>query len=287
MSRTELEHWQAQGRWLDYRGHRIFLRETGAGEALLCLHGYPYAAWQWRKLWPDLATRYRCLGPDMIGCGFSDKPRDFGYSIQAQTDLMVELLRQLGIAEVHLLAHDYGVSIAQEWLARNLEGGPAPRVRSVCFLNGGILPEKFRERMEHRLIRLRGLQVALLFDGSSYVRSVGALYGAATRPPPQELMQDWELATRGGGLFVADRMFQFLEERIDNRERWVGALQKTGVPLCLINGAADPIAGRAMADTYREVVPQSALIPLEAIGHFPQLEAPDAVLKAYAEFRGR
>jgi pimeloyl-ACP methyl ester carboxylesterase len=287
MSRAELDQWRSQGRRLDYRGHAVFLREAGTGEALLCLHGYPYSGWHWRRLWPALSASHRVIAPDMLGCGFSDKPRDFNYNIPAQADLMAALLQQLDIAEVHLLAHDYGVSVAQELLARNLEGRESPRVRSVCFLNGGLLPEKFRERMEHRLIRLRGMQVALLFDGGSFARSVGALYGSDTRPAAEALALDWELATRNGGLFVADRIFHFLEERIDNRERWVGALQRTAVPLRLVNGAADPIAGQAMADTYREVVPNADVVSVPGIGHFPQLEAPDAVLSAYSEFRSR
>ncbi|MGH8561827.1 MAG: alpha/beta fold hydrolase, partial [Nevskiales bacterium] len=219
MSQSELEHWRTQGRAMVFHGHSVFLRESGQGEALLCLHGYPYSSWQWRRLWPALAAQYHVIAPDMIGCGFSDKPRDFGYNIPAQADLMTDLLRQLNVSEVHLLAHDYSVSIAQELLARNQEGAAGPRVRSVCFLNGGLLPEKFRERMEHRLIRLSGMQVALLFDGRSFERSVGALYGPDTRPSAGELAQDWELATRNGGLFVADKIFHFLEERIVNRER--------------------------------------------------------------------
>ncbi len=287
MHPSELENWLAQGRRVSCHGHSIFVREEGPGEALLCLHGYPFSSWQWRRLWAALAGRYRMLAPDMLGCGCSDKPRDFNYSISAQTDLMIDLLQQLGVTEVHLLAHDYGVSIAQEWLARNQEGATAPHVRSVCFLNGGLLPEKFRERMEHRLIRLRGLQMTLLFDERAFERSVGALYGPETRPSAGELHHDWELAVRNGGLFVADKIFHFLEERIENRERWVGAMQKAEVPLCLINGTADPIAGQAMLESYREIVPKSAVVPLESIGHFPHLEAPAAVLAAYLDFARR
>jgi pimeloyl-ACP methyl ester carboxylesterase len=285
MPQSELERWRSQGRLTNYHDHSIFLQDSGQGEALLCLHGYPYSSWQWRKLMPALQLHGRVIAPDMIGCGYSDKPRDFSYSIPAQTDLMLDLLRQLDITEVHLLAHDYGVSIAQELLARNQAGTTSPRIRSVCFLNGGLLPEKFRERMEHRLIRLRGMQMALLFDEQAFERSIGALYGPGTRPSEGELRHDWELATRNGGLFVADKIFHFLEERISNRERWVGAMQKADVPLRLISGAADPIAGQAMTESYREVVPCADVVSLEGIGHFPHLEAPERMLAAYAEFR--
>lgn len=286
MTQFNLASWRGQqSRQLAYQGHPVFIKEAGTGSALLCLHGYPYSSWQWRKLWPSLVAHYRVIAPDMIGCGFSDKPRDFEYAITAQADLMVELLAQLGVDEVHVLAHDYGVSIAQELLARNQAGEPAPRVRSVCFLNGGLLPEKFRERMEHRLIRLRGMQVALLFDGQSFVRSIGALYAADTRPSDAELMQDWEVATCNGGLFVADKIFHFLEERITQRERWVGALQKAEVPLRLINGAADPVAGATMAEHYAEIVTKADVVSLPGIGHFPHLECPERVLACFDEFQ--
>ncbi len=85
---------------------------------------------------------------------------------------------------------------------------------------------------------------------------------------------------------MADKIFRFLEERIENRERWVGAMQKADIPLCLISGTADPIAGQAMLESYREIVPNSAVVPLEGIGHFPHLEAPERVLAEYHKFRG-
>lgn len=288
MTQPDLDRWHTdQCRILQHQGHSVFVKEAGKGATLLCLHGYPYSSWQWRKLWTGLIEQFHVIAPDMIGCGYSDKPRDFGYSIPAQTNLIVDLLAQLGIREVHLLVHDYGVSIAQELLARDQAAGGVPRVRSVCFLNGGLLPEKFRERMEHRLIRLRGMQVALLFDGQSFVRSIGALYAAATRPAEGELMMDWEVATRNGGLFVADKIFHFLEERIENRERWVGALQKAQVPLRLVNGSDDPIAGSAMAEHYAELVTAADVVSLPGVGHFPHLECPQQVLQAYREFRSR
>jgi pimeloyl-ACP methyl ester carboxylesterase len=59
------------------------------------------------------------------------------------------------------------------------------------------------------------------------------------------------------------------------------------VPLTLIDGAADPISGAHMAARYRELVPRAEVTLLDGIGHYPQVEAPAAVLEAYAAFRGR
>jgi pimeloyl-ACP methyl ester carboxylesterase len=58
-------------------------------------------------------------------------------------------------------------------------------------------------------------------------------------------------------------------------------------PLTLIDGAADPISGAHMAARYRELVPRADVTLLEGIGHYPQVEAPGAVVEAYSAFRAR
>jgi len=83
------------------------------------------------------------VAPDLIGFGWSDKPRAYDYSIIDQATLCEGLLRELGAERVHVLAHDYGDSVAQELLARHEERDSrgTPALQSVCFLNGGLFPE--------------------------------------------------------------------------------------------------------------------------------------------------
>ena len=76
-----------------------------------------------------------------------------------------------------------------------------------------------------------------------------------------------------------------MQERKDNRERWVGALQNAKIPLRVIDGVYDPISGQNMVDRYRKIVPNPDVIELKNIGHFPLVEAPKEVVKHYREFR--
>ncbi|CAM1328065.1 MEST (predicted), partial [Pycnogonum litorale] len=79
---------------------------------------------------------------DFIGFGFSDKPRDFEYSIKAQADIVQSLLSRLNCRSVHVISHDYGDTVAQELLARQIEDKSSqPKIKSLCLLNGGIFPE--------------------------------------------------------------------------------------------------------------------------------------------------
>src|SRR5690349_7698948 len=115
---TTLEEWRAQGRSYEHHRQEIFYRDEGAGEILLCIHGFPTASWDWHAIWPELVARFRVIAPDMVGFGFSAKPADYSYSIMDQADLHEGLLASLGIRRAYILAHDYGDTVAQELLAR-------------------------------------------------------------------------------------------------------------------------------------------------------------------------
>jgi pimeloyl-ACP methyl ester carboxylesterase len=75
-----------------------------------------------------------------------------------------------------------------------------------------------------------------------------------------------------------------MAERRRRRERWVGALTRAGVPLRLIDGLEDPISGAHMVARYRELVREPDVVELAGVGHYPQLEAPEAVLSAVIDF---
>jgi len=77
-----------------------------------------------------------------------------------------------------------------------------------------------------------------------------------------------------------------MEERKRNRARWVGALTRSPIPMRVIDGAADPVSGAHMVDRYRELVQGADAVLLEGIGHYPQVEAPRAVLDAVDAFHG-
>jgi pimeloyl-ACP methyl ester carboxylesterase len=81
------------------------------------------------------------------------------------------------------------------------------------------------------------------------------------------------------------RLIRYMPERRVQRERWLGAMQRGGVPLRLIDGAVDPISGAHMLARYRELIPVPDTVSLEGIGHYPQTEAPELVLQHYLAFR--
>ncbi len=289
MAQTHFEAWHAAGRVWVHRGHEIFYREAGEGEAILLVHGFPTSSWDWQPVWATLAARYRLVAPDMIGFGFSAKPQAHDYSILDQADLCEGLLAKLGIGQAHVLAHDYGDTVAQELLARHNErarsGAPGLRLRSVCFLNGGLFPETHRARLIQKLLLTPlGPLLVRLMGERSFARSFSAIFGPATQPTPEALREFWQLVTWNDGLKVLPRLIRYMPERRQHRARWVGALQQAGIPLRVIDGAVDPVSGRHMVERYCELVPNPDTVLLDNIGHYPQVEHPQAVLDAYLAF---
>ncbi len=289
LATMKLEEWHKAGRVSKHRGYELFYRDEGQGEALVCVHGFPTASWDWVHVWPELIKRYCVIAPDMLGFGFSAKPLRHNYSINEQADIHEGLLAELGLTRVHILAHDYGDTVTQELLARHLErNGSGLEIGSVCLLNGGLFPESHRaRRIQSLMASPLGPLLSRLTTERMFRQSFSAIFGPDTPPTEEELKGAWKLVRHNRGDRITHKLLRYLEERRENRERWVGALQKTRVPLRLVNGTHDPVSGRHMAERYREIVPNPDVVLLERIGHYPQLEAAAEVVAAYSEFRDR
>ena len=279
--------WYAEAHHFTFRGHPIPYRDSGSGSsAVLLIHGFPTCSWDWAPLWPRLVARYgRVIAPDMLGFGRAPKPRWHRYDLMEQADLHTALLAQLGIREMRVVAHDYGVSVAQELLARDLDGPQPAALKCVALLNGGLFPETHRQTRMQQLVHspLGGLIVRLSTQ-RSFNRSFSLVFGPRSKPSAADLDAFWSLLSHNNGHHRLHRLIRYIDDRRQHRERWVGALQRTAVPLRLINGPEDPVSGAHMVARYRALVPAPDVVSLPGIGHYPQVEAPDAVWAALQPF---
>jgi len=275
--------WRDAGAFFHFRGHRVFFRREGSGPPLLLVHGYPTSSWDWAKIWPALTARFDVLAADMLGFGESDKPRGHRYTIVEQADLQRELFRHVGVRAPHALVHDYGVTVGQELLARE-EEGRGLGLRSIAFLNGGLFPETHRARPIQRVLASPiGPLIAKLSTERTFARSFAAIFGPRTKPSADEVRAFWELASKNDGMAALQGLIAYMAERRAHRERWVGALVRTTLPLVVIDGVLDPVSGEHMLDRLLALRPHTDVVRLD-VGHYPQVEAPDDVLRAYLDF---
>tara|TARA_R110000868_G_scaffold1161_3_gene8951 strand:- start:677 stop:1567 length:891 start_codon:yes stop_codon:yes gene_type:complete len=282
-----LAAWRAQGLSFSFQGHamRYWVAGDEHAEPLLLIHGFPTASWDWHYLWAPLAARYRVIACDMLGFGDSAKPHGHAYSLLEQADLQQALLAHLHTkGPVHVLAHDYGDSVAQELLARHQER--RFKLASCVFLNGGLFPETHRPVLVQKLLLSPiGPLIGRLFSRKKLAASFAKVFGPQTQPSSGELDGFWSLVAENNGPGVMHRLIRYMPERRVQRERWVAAMQKGEVPLRVIDGAADPISGAHMVARYRELIADADTVLLAGIGHYPQVEAAEQVLQHYLAFR--
>ncbi len=285
LAEIPLSVWRTRGHDLEFRGQKIRYWVAGQGEPLLLIHGFPTASWDWHYVWQPLSRQYRVIACDMLGFGDSAKPRDHDYHLVEQADLQQALLEHLQIQQsVHVLAHDYGDSVAQELLARQLEG--RFDMASCVFLNGGLFPESHRALLIQKLLLgPMGWLIGRTFDRDSLDSDFSRVFGPDTRPSESELDDFWSLIATHRGNYILHRLIRYVPERLAQRERWVQAMQHSGVPMRFINGGADPVSGAHMVERYRELIPEPDTILIPSVGRYPHTEAPALVLRFYEEFR--
>jgi pimeloyl-ACP methyl ester carboxylesterase len=267
----------------EYCGRRLAHWQGGSGSPLLLVHGFPTSSLDWERAWPALAASNELHALDMLGFGLSDKPVNFDYSVAASADQWEALAEAKGWSEVSILAHDYGDTVAQELLARQLERSLPFRITRVAFLNGGLFPEAtFPLFLQRLLLGPFGPLVARL---SSEGRFVATMRRICARPLPEaELHEHWLRLVRAGGRRVLPVLIHYIRERRLRRERWVGALEYAGIPLCLVSGLEDPVSGATIVARWRELLPGAQVVELPGVGHYPQWEAPEAVVSAFHHF---
>ncbi|MCK1784175.1 alpha/beta hydrolase [Pseudomonas sp. TNT11] len=287
LAEIPLRAWRKCGQSFVFRGRTIRYWVAGQGEPLLLIHGFPTASWDWHYLWQPLAQRNLVIACDMLGFGDSAKPLDHDYCLLEQADLQQALLDHLRVRQpVHVLAHDYGDSVAQELLARHHEG--RFQMASCVFLNGGLFPETHRLVLVQKLLLSPlGWMIGRAFGRNALSDSFSQIFGAQTRPSESALDDFWSLINCNDGPRILHKLINYIPQRRRLRERWVGALQRGDVPLRVIDGEVDPISGAHMVERYHQVVPHADTVLLANIGHYPQIEAPVQVLKHYLEFRQR
>ncbi|XP_033647856.1 mesoderm-specific transcript protein-like isoform X2 [Asterias rubens] len=293
-----LQEWENSGKYFKFKEFNVFYKDSlGSGDpkkVVLILHGFPSSTFDWYKMWHGLSENFgRVIAADFLGFGLSDKPTGHSYTMFEQADIMESLMAKLGVERVHILAHDMGDTVAQELIARQNAAEKSKRkldleILSVCLTNGGILPETHEPRFMQKLLLKPWIApvVKRLTNHFIFKKSFGEVFGKRTQPTDDEFQDHWALIRWNDGDLIIDEQIQYLPQRFANRDKWVGALQETKIPLHLIFGPSDPInPPDTFLKRYKMLIPHSGVTQLaDHISHYPQLEDPENVLDAYVKF---
>jgi len=144
-------------------GARMSYVDEGAGdEAVLLLHGNPTWSFYYRELVTALAPGLRCVTPDHVGMGLSDKPQDYPYTLATRIDDIAALVAHLGLRRVHLVVHDWGGAIGFGFAARRPE-----LIGRLVILNTAAFPLP-RIPARIALCKLRGLGTLIVRGANGF-----------------------------------------------------------------------------------------------------------------------
>ena len=283
--------WEKLGKYTKVFDRTIFMidyenQSDSKKETLVILHGYPTSSYDYHKVLPQLAKKYRVILHDHLGFGFSEKPLDFSYSLIEQADIALQLWKQLSLKKVVLLAHDYGTSVCTEIIARHNKQQINLQIDKLILSNGSIHIEFSKLRTIQKLLKNKytGKWVAKLTNYPIFKKNMRNVYFDKTKVTDKELKEMWLQLEYNNGRNVIHLLSNYINERYCFWHRWVGALKETSINTTIIWAENDPIAIPKIAELLHKEISDNKIFWMKNCGHFLMLEQPkewsSLVLKA-------
>jgi pimeloyl-ACP methyl ester carboxylesterase len=261
--------------------------DEGAGEPILFVHGTTTWSFLYRDLIRDLSRDYRCIAPDHIGFGLSDKPAGWGYQFPEHTGNLAALVDHLGLERFTLVAHDVGGPISLSY-ALNQPG----RVTRLLLMNSFLWPLRgpfaVAPALAGRLVDT-ALGRLLLIQLNAEVRwLVPLVYGDRAKLTPaihRQYLAPFPRPADRHGVFAMAR--QVLSGAGWCQELWEQRTALAGIPAAIVWGMKDPLFGPRFLARWREALPGAEVVELARTGHFVAEEQPAAVLQALRRLLAR
>lgn len=270
MSNADIHH-----HWLDINAHRIFVREAGPPDApvLLLPHGYPCSSFQYRRLMPALADRWRTVAFDWPGFGYSDTPdpQAFAYDFDAYAAVLADVADALELSRYALWLHDYGSQIG----LRHAIAFPG-RIAALIVQNGDIYEDVLGPK--YKTIKAwwadktpekhQPLEEAVREEGfrDEFIGEVAD--DIAARVPPDLWKLHWPLMDTPVRRAIAVRLMEKLEANLGWFPRYQAYLREHRPPALIVWGPEDGYMPAASARAYLRDLPDAELHLIEGAGHW-------------------
>src|SRR6516225_3693858 len=269
--------------------------EAGEGDPIVFLHGNPTSSYLWRNVLPHLEPLGRCIAPDRIGMGDSDKLPDSGpdsYRFVEHRRYLDALLEALDVRErVILVIHDWGSALGFDWANRHREV-----VKGIAFMEAIVRPQgwdhwdKINMRPALKALRSEAGEAMVLKD-NFFIEKI--LPGAILRTLSAEEMAEYRrpFAEPGDGrrpTLTWPRQIPIEGEPADVHAiatAYAGWLGKSNVPELFLKAEPGAIlANDSLVDLVRgwPVLTEKTVRGI----HFVQEDSPDEIGKAIAGWMG-
>jgi haloalkane dehalogenase len=276
-------------------GREMAYVDVGEGDAIVLLHGNPTSSYLWRNVLPHLQPRGRCIAPDLIGMGDSDKLPDSGpgsYRFVEHRRYLNALLEALDVRErVTFVVHDWGSALGFDWANRHREA-----VKAIVYMEAIVRPQGWDhwDNMNMRpllqALRSEAGEVMVLQD-NFFIEKI--LPGAILRTLSAEEMTEYRRPFAEPGEGRRPTLTWPREIPIDGDPAdvaaivaaYAGWLATSDVPKLFLKGEPGALlAGGANLETAR-AWPAQTEVTVAGV-HFLQEDSPDEIGRAIAGWMG-
>jgi len=275
--------------YLDLNGGRYHYIDEGEGKPVLMVHGNPTWSYYYRNVVLRLRDRYRCVVPDHIGCGRSDKPTEdrYTYTLSSRVADLTRLADELELDDITLVVHDWGGMIGMAWAVDHVD-----RIRKIVILNTGAFARPGGKTFPPSiaLARVPMLGAGLVRGFSAFSR--GANRFCVTRNPLPahvkaaylEPYDNWEhrIAVHR---FVTDIPLKPSDPAWPVLQRTSDNLHKlAGLPIMVAWGMRDFVFDHHFLEEWERRFPDADVHRFEDAGHYILEDAKEEVLDLIDRF---
>jgi len=256
--------------------------DEGAGRAIVFVHGVPAWSFNFRVMVRGLSSRCRCVAPDHLGFGLSDKPAGWHYDPAALAAHLEGLIEGLGLRDVTLVVHDWGGPLGLAYALRRPDN-----VRRLVLLNTWMWSSKgdLRARLVARL--LASPPYLALEDRMAVTARLFTRLAVARRDRvPPGVFAHFEGPFRRRN----DRAgLRALVRAIHGSDEWVGSLWEErerlrDLPALVVWGMKDPAFPPRYLARWEDLFTRARIERLAGVGHYPHEESAEQVLRLLEAF---
>ncbi|MCH7579819.1 MAG: alpha/beta fold hydrolase [Chloroflexi bacterium] len=278
--------WPYKPRFYEHDGVKLHYVDEGEGDPIVMLHGNPTWGYLYRNFIPPLSQTNRCVAPDHMGFGKSDKPLDKQYTLARHIENFTALMDELELKDITLVMQDWGGPIG---LGFGVEH--AGRIKRLVILNTWAfripegsplapLLELFRQpNVGEAMVQGLNLFVEGFLPAGIYHKEKLDTFMPAYRAP----FPDWN--SRIGTLeFPRDIPVGDDQRSSETMAKIQDALVNINVPTTIIWGMQDPAIPPPLIEAWKGVYPHAEEHRIETASHFLQEDEPEQIVELIQDF---
>jgi len=275
------EEFPFKSNYVDIKGSKIHYIDEGEGKPMLFLHGNPTSSYIWRNIIPHLSKDVRCIAPDLLGFGKSDKP-DLDYGFSDVYEYLEAFIKELNLQDITIVVQDWGSGLGFHYANTHRDN-----IKGIAFMEAmyeqkdwSKLP--FGLKMAFTMIRSKTFSWLMLGVGNMFVKNM--LPGGVSRKLSQKELEVYAAPFKT----LKDRKPSYVFPRdvplkgsplhtakiVDNYNKW---LQETEIPKICFYATPGQIIRVEEVPWIEENFPNITMIDIGKALHFVQEDNPHTI----------